>query len=96
MYYFDLPYTMTLNKILLLFTGSEYVENAPLEVCAKLVIDSKRERRQQEEREKSKRQDEEAAQRKKDFHEYKEESDDERESKVEKTRKLLKSISSDG
>ena len=76
--------------------GSEYVENAPLEVCAKLVIDSKRERRQQEEREKSKRQDEEAAQRKKDFHEYKEESDDERESKVEKTRKLLKSISSDG
>lgn len=75
---------------------SEYVENAPLEVCAKLVIDSKRERRQQEEREKSKRQDEEAAQRKKDFNEYKEESDDERESKVEKTRKLLKSISSDG
>jgi hypothetical protein len=40
---------MSLNKILLLFTGSAYVENAPLEVCAKLVIDSKRERRQQEE-----------------------------------------------
>ncbi|VDI84090.1 Hypothetical predicted protein [Mytilus galloprovincialis] len=28
--------------------GSEYVEKAPLEVCAKLVIDSKRERREKE------------------------------------------------
>lgn len=39
-----------LNKLLktLIITGSEIVEPAPLEVCAKLVIDSKRERRDKE------------------------------------------------
>ena len=34
------------------FTGSEYVEKAPLEVCAKLVIESRRERREKERKEK--------------------------------------------
>lgn len=33
-------------------TGSEYVEKAPLEVCAKLVIESRRERREKERKEK--------------------------------------------
>ncbi|KAL5011451.1 hypothetical protein ScPMuIL_010002 [Solemya velum] len=39
--------------------GSEYVEDAPLKVCAKLVIDSKRERREKEQQEMMRRLEEE-------------------------------------
>ncbi|KAK3099265.1 hypothetical protein FSP39_001865 [Pinctada imbricata] len=41
--------------------GSEFVEKAPLEVCAKLVIDSKRERRERENQEKERKLEEELA-----------------------------------
>jgi hypothetical protein len=44
------------------YTGSEYVEKAPLEVCAKLVIDSLRERREKERKEKEEKLTEDLAQ----------------------------------
>lgn len=78
-------------------TRSEFVENAPLEVCAKLVIDSKRERRRKEERETAKRQEDDAAKLKKELSEFvDDDSEEEKESKVEKTRRHLKSLSSGG
>lgn len=43
-------------------TGSEYVEKAPLEVCAKLVIESRRERREKEKKEKDQKLTEDLAQ----------------------------------
>jgi hypothetical protein len=44
-------------------TGSEFVEAAPLAVCAKLVIDSKRERREKEAAETAAREEEEERER---------------------------------
>ena len=54
---FENGYIWNVKWFFWLFTGSEFVEDAPLEVCAKLVFDSKRERRQKEEAEEQARKD---------------------------------------
>lgn len=80
-----------------LFTGSEFVENAPLETCAKLVIDSKRERREKEQREKDKLEEEEAAKMKKELSEFQYDDDDENEgikAELARTRERLSSCKS--
>ncbi|CAC5422787.1 unnamed protein product [Mytilus coruscus] len=79
------------------FTRSEYVEKAPLEVCAKLVIDSKRERREKEKLENLKRQDEDAAKLKKDLSEFQYDEEDENEGikgELARTRERLSSTKS--
>ncbi|CAG2257979.1 unnamed protein product [Mytilus edulis] len=77
--------------------GSEYVEKAPLEVCAKLVIDSKRERREKEKLENLKRQDEDAAKLKRDLSAFQYEEEDENEGikgELARTRERLSSTKS--
>ncbi|XP_076116989.1 uncharacterized protein LOC143084815 isoform X2 [Mytilus galloprovincialis] len=79
------------------FTRSEYVEKAPLEVCAKLVIDSKRERREKEKLENLKRQDEDAAKLKRDLSAFQYEEEDENEGikgELARTRERLSSTKS--
>lgn len=78
-------------------SGSEYVEKAPLEVCAKLVIDSKRERREKEKLENLKRQDEDAAKLKRDLSAFQYEEEDENEGikgELARTRERLSSTKS--